>query len=92
MPYGDDPSGVVQLAIEESIGFDDDFAVREIRKLWNLPTGIREPFEASENLLGAASEASSRLDVVNADIGDGRQKLRTPGRCEPDARRSLPVE
>src|SRR6266851_9774004 len=67
VPDGDNPCGAVQRTIEESIGFDDDLAVREIGKLWNPSAGVGKPFEAPENLLGAASQAQGRVGIVGAN-------------------------
>ena len=72
MPDGDDPGDVVHRAIEESIGFDDDLAIRKVWKLANFSTGIRESFKTPQNVLGATSEALRCVGVIGADVGKSR--------------------
>jgi len=72
VPDGDDPRDAIHRAIEESIGLDDDLAIREIREFSNSSTGIRELFEAPQHMLGAMSEALRSVGVIGADVSESR--------------------
>lgn len=83
MPHADDPNGVFYNAIEETIGRHDDFAVRQVGKLGEPPSGIRERLQALQRLLSTFAESCRGRSVVASNVRDVRKKLRACARGEP---------
>jgi hypothetical protein len=77
MPYGDDPDGGLFNTIEESIRWDEHFAVRELRELWNFPTRLGIRAQPTQALLRPREKRQCGEGIVRLDVLKTREELRS---------------
>ena len=70
MPDADDPNQSPNDTVEEAIRRDDDFAVRQIRKLRDRSARLRKALQPPQSGFGATTEGSSGIGVVSMDVRD----------------------
>jgi hypothetical protein len=71
-------------AVEEAIGANDNFAMRQIRKLGQLAPGVGEALQAPKGALCAVTKAASGSWVVAMDVGEAFEEALARRRREPD--------
>jgi hypothetical protein len=73
------------LPIEEAVGRDNHFTVRESGKLGHNPSGIWKPPEPCQSLFRSFAQAKRGCWIVALDVPHRRQELLTTRRCEANS-------
>jgi len=84
MPDGYDPDDIPGDTIEEAVGSDDNFTVRESGEFGDAAAGFRELFEPTQDFFRVRPESPGGLRPVLADVVDGCQELGAGSGREPD--------
>jgi len=82
MPDRDNPHSLAPHSIEEAIRRDDHFPVREIRKLWDVPSRIRQPLGSLQYLGRPSVKPASGAGSLGHDVGNRVEELALSGRSK----------
>ena len=78
MPDGDNPDDVSRDPVEEAIWGDEQLAMGQLGKFWNLATRFREVLQPPQGLLAELAESRCRHGAIPANIVQLPQE---PGSC-----------
>jgi len=76
VPHGNDPNRLLLDAIEEAKGAQDNFAMRQGRKLGDLSSRARKGSQALQRGAGAYAEPASGTRLVEGDVKESLKELR----------------
>jgi hypothetical protein len=69
MPYRHNPHRFVFNLIEETIGFNNHFAIRKVWELWKVSTRFWMFLERGDDLLSLLAEINGSGRIILVDIG-----------------------
>lgn len=87
MPNCDDPDGPTLQAVQEAVGPNDNFAMRQIRELGQLPPRARKALQAPKDAFRAVTKTACSGWVLALDMGQDLEERFARRRRKPDSHR-----